>query len=244
MPAAAYAANVSLTAVADTVVFHRDGSYAYNNTNYGTENQLDSSQFGAGIWALSYIRFDLSAIPAGSTIDSAVFQVTKGSTANIASFAVVRSDAITTGRFGSYGLLDVAGNTDQTWEETVLTGDGLGAELVQGNNPQFDSATRTIDLNLATETLLSSSTVVEVSGALVTQFVQNRLDASTNMGLATFIVDYMEDAGSGARGYSFLSREVGAGAPTLTVTYTVPEPHTALLGGLGLLALLRRRSRA
>ena len=238
------AATVTLTAVADTVVFHRDGSFTYNSTNYGTAAQLDTSQFGAGIWALSYMRFDLSSIPAGSTIDSAVFRVTKTTTTNIAGFVVVRNDAITTGRFGSYGLLDVAGNTAQNWDETTLTGNSLGSERNSGANPQFDSGTRTVDLNAATETLLSSATVVEVSGSSVAGFVQGRLDATTNSGLATFIVDYMEDASGGARGYSFASREnvSSLAPPTLVINYTapVPEPGVSLLGGLGLLALLRR----
>lgn len=241
----AHAATVTLTAVADTVVFHRDGSFAYNSTNYGTAAQLDTSQFGAGIWALSYIRFDLSSIPAGSTIDSAVFQVTKTTTTNIAGFAVVRNDAITTGRFGSYGLLDASGNTAQNWDETALTGNSLGSERISGANPQFDTSTRTVDLNAATETLLSSATVVEVSGSSVAGFVQGRLDAIANTGLATFIVDYMEDASGGARGYSFASRENVSSltSPSLIINYTapVPEPGAALLGSIGMLALLRRR---
>jgi MYXO-CTERM domain-containing protein len=239
----ASAASVSLTAVADTPVFHRDGTFTYNSTNYGTAGQLDTSQFGAGIWAMSYIRFDLSSLPEGAVIESASFTVTKTTTANIAGFTVVRNDTITTGRFGSYGLLEVDGNTSQAWGETALTGNNLGAERVSGTNPQFDS-NRTVDLNAATETLLNSSTAVQVSGTLVANFLQARLDALTNTALATFIVDYMEDAGSGARGFSFASKENTASlaAPTLTITYSVvPEPTVAALGGFALLGLLRRR---
>lgn len=243
----AQAASITLTAVADTVVFHRDGTFAYNNTNYGTATQLDTSQFGGAIWAMSYLRFDLSSIPAGSTIDSAVFQVTKTTTAAITTpaYPVVRNDTITSGRFGSYGLLDVAGNTSQVWDETALTADGLGAERVSGLNPQLDSTTRTIDFNTATETLLSSATVVQVSGTPVVSFLQGRLDATSNPGLATIIIDFMEDASGSARGYSFASRESTtlAAVPTLTINYTepVPEPSVVAAGALGLLTLLRRR---
>ena len=237
------AATVSLTAVADTAVFHRDGTFAYNTTNYGTAGQLDTSQFGAGIWAMSYIRFDLSSLPDDAVIESASFTVAKTTTANIAGFAVVRSDAITTGRFGSYGLLEVDGNTSQTWSETALTGNNLGSERVSGLNPQFDSA-RTVDLNVATETLLASATSVQVSGALVVNFLQARLDSLTNTALATFMLDYMEDATTGARGFAFASRENTASlaAPTLSITYSVvPEPTVAALGGVALLGLLPRR---
>lgn len=240
----AESATITLSTVADTVVFHRDGTYTYNTTNYGSAGQLDTSQYGAAIWAMSYIRFDLSSIPAGAVIDSAVFQVTKGTTANIANFNVVRNDTITTGRFGSYGLLDVSGNTDQNWSETTLTSALLGSERISGANPQFETSSRTIDLNAATETLLSSSTVVEVSGSPLVSFLQGRLDASTNTGMATIIVDYMEDASGGARGYSFASKENSASLnpPNLVVNYTVvPESSATLLGGLGVLGLLFRR---
>lgn len=240
----AESATITLNTVADTAVFHRDGTYTYNTTNYGSAGQLDSSQFGAAIWAMSYIRFDLSSIPAGAVIDSAVFQVTKGTTANIAGFSVVRNDTITTGRFGSYGLLDVSGNTAQNWSESTLTSSLLGSERISGSNPQFDTSSRTIDLNTATETLLSSATVVEVSGSPLVSFLQGRLDASTNTGLATIIVDFMEDSSGGARGYSFASKENSASLnpPKLVINYTVvPETSAIILGALGGLGLLLRR---
>ena len=47
------ATTIALNPVADTAVFHRDGSFAYNTTNYGTATQLDTSQFGSAIWAMS-----------------------------------------------------------------------------------------------------------------------------------------------------------------------------------------------
>lgn len=235
-PGGTSAFTASLVAVADAPVFHRDGSYGYNSSNYGSAEQLDTSQFGSGIWAMSYIRFDLSAIPAGATIGSASLHLMRQATTNIAGYPVNRSDTITTGRFGSYGLLDVSGNTSQTWDEATITGDSLGAELASGANPQIDSATRAIDFNTDTETIIGGNiytaggSTVDVSGPGITSFVQGRLDATANTGLATIIIDFMEDSPTAGRGFSFASREntTSLDPPTLTVNYTsgIPVPNT------------------
>ncbi|MBB5353120.1 hypothetical protein HNR46_003373 [Haloferula luteola] len=239
------ATSLQVTAVADATIYHRDGTYAYNSTNYGTATTIDAAQYGGGIWSMSYIRFDLSSIPAGATITTATFQITQTGSNNVAGFPVSRSDTWTTGRFGSYGLLDVAGNTSQTWGETAITGDSIGSEVVSGLNPQLDTTTRTIDFNSDTESKIDA--VISVTGTNLISFLQNRVDASTDTGFATLIVDYMEDATSSARGFTFVSRDdtsSGLLIPTLTVEYElVPEPSAALLGGLGALGLLRRRRR-
>lgn len=249
IPMAGHAATtVNLNAVADTAVFHRDGSFAYNTTNYGTATQLDTSQFGAGIWAMSYLRFDLSSLPEGAVITSATLTLTKGAAANIASFPVVRNDTITAGRFGVFGLLDVDGNTAQNWGETVLTADGtngVGSEVSGGANPQFD-VDRTLSLDGVGEFIGGDSLTAGVAGtgesSPLIQFLQARYEAETHTGLTTFIVDFMEDASTGARGFVFNSREADAGEPVLSITYElIPEPTTAFLGALGALGLLRRR---
>jgi hypothetical protein len=237
-----------LNPVADTSIFHRDGSFGYNTTNFGTAAQLDTSQFGAAIWAMSYVRFDLSSLPAGAVITGATLTFTKGTAANIAGFSVVRNDTITAGRFGVFGLLDVAGNTAQNWGETTLTADGatgLGAERSSGANPQFDSV-RTISLNGVGEFIGTGATTAGVSATgtsePLVEFLQGRFDAISNTGLATFMVDFMEDSASGGRGYVFNSREAPTGAPLLSITYDiVPEPAVTGLGALGLLMILRRR---
>lgn len=215
----------TITAAADTSLFHRDGTYGYNSTNYGTAETLDGGQYGGGIWSLSYIRFDLSPLPAGATVTSAAFQVFQTSPNNIAGFPVSRSDTWTTGRFGTSGLLDQAGNTSQTWDETTLTGDTIGAELAQGVNPQFDTAIpRTVDFNGESETV--SAGLIEVSGGTLAGFLQGRLDAATDTGLATIIVDYMEDSASSARGFTFVSKDTTSAlqVPTLVIDYTAGIP--------------------
>ena len=235
LPGSATHGTMAIEAVADCSVFHRDGFYPYNSTNYGTAGQLDTSQFGAGIWAMSYVRFDLNSLPAGAVIDSASLRLVRQSTLDIAGFPVVRNDAISTGRFGCFGLLDVPGNTSQTWDETSLTGDSIGLERIRGGNPQFDTSTsRTTDFNSETETVhggadaIAGGSSVILSGGRLMSFLQDRLDSPSDSGLATLIIDFMEDSTASARGYSFASREnVGnLDPPRLLIDYsaTIPEP--------------------
>lgn len=244
----ASAVTVTLNPVADTFVAHRAGNAA-DTANFGTSGELDVLQFGSGIYIFAYLRFDLSSIPAGATIGSASLTLTKvTNTTEAGSPTAARNDTLNGGRFATYGLLDVAGNTPQTWGETTLSFAGTSAVGLERNadtNLQFDTTTRTISLDdAAGNEVISGGTTATISGSgtnALVLFLQGRIDATTNADLATFIVDF-PTADAAARGYAFGSREAASGQPVLSVTYTVvPEPTAAALGGLGLLALLRRR---
>ncbi len=241
-----HAATVELTPVADTFVVHRDGN-AINGQNFGTSPYLDTTQFGTGIYSFIYTRFDLSAIPAGSIITGATLTFTKTTNSQTDGNTVSgggRNDTLTTGRFATYGLLDVAGNTPQDWVETSLTWNDVGDEQIAASNTQFDTVTRTVSFDEINEVITGGITAAISGGEsdLLVEFLQGRLDAGTHTGLATFITDFPTADGS-ARGYGFASKEHTTDpAPVLSVTFTpVPEPGIALLGALAPLALLRRR---
>lgn len=247
---AAQALTIELNPTADTFVAHRS-SHAAETTNFGTATVLDTLQFGTGIYTFIYIRFDLSSLGAGATINSATLSLTK--TANVLQPGYptsVRNDLITTGRFAAYGLLDTAGNTAQDWSETSLTHATIGTEKNADSNTQFNTLSAVTSFDEQGETITGGGTGVTVTGddtSALVSFLQERMNAGAHTGLATFIVDFPTADGS-ARGYAFASREAATGFPVLTIDYTpaaVPEPSAfaaiAGLVGLGFAASRRRR---
>lgn len=245
----AYAATVTLNPSADATVNFRSGNAA-STTNFGTAGDLDLFYQGA-IWAMAYVKFDLSSL-AGATITDATLTFTK--VTNIANITpAARNDAINTGRFGLFGLLDVAGNTPQNWDETTITGSMVRSDLLtteitsDTTSPQFDTTTRTISFDGVGESTNGTTvSVTNTTGDALINFLQARLDAETAFAESvTFIADFV-DHGTSGRGFAVGSREDAVNAPVLTITYTaaVPEPASAAaLAGLGILGFAATRRR-
>ncbi len=233
VPGAAGPGSTTLEPVADAFIFHNDGGGVVNTTNFGTSAELDLYQQGTGLYAFSYVRFDLAALPPNATIDAATLSFTKVTNTNEGVDAA-RNDNLTTGRFGVWGLLDVSGNTPQDWAETGITADSVGSELTGGSNPQFDtSVPRSVSFDGIGESVSGSgvgdtASNADAGGGALTSFLQGRVDATNHSGLATFLVDFAENRTSG-RGFAFGSREADAGSrPTLVLDYTgsTPLPDT------------------
>lgn len=231
----ANAATLTLNPVADTFV-----RFGINqNVNYGTNPILDIYQVTTIRAFYAYVRFDLSTLPAGATIDSATLTFFKGT-------GGTRSDVLNTGRFAAYGLLDVAGNTPQNWGETTLVFSGgsenVGSEYITNSGTQFDTATRTVSFDGIGETAVDPNyaSIAGASGGPLVTFLSDR---STAGGSTTFIVD-IPTADNG-RGYALGSRENTNTAliPVLQIEYTpIPEP-TGLVAIGSLVGLGLRRSR-
>lgn len=242
-PASADVANLNPSN--DTMVWHRVGYASYTGANFGSAVDLDLYSYGDGsdLNAFTYIQFDLSALPI-DTLNAATLTLTKiepnpdngltGST---------RSDTMVDGRVAIYGMLNVAGNTAQNWDESTLTFDSTGDELdvdsVTGVTDPFNvGESRSVDFSTL-DVVSGGNTIDTLSDASVTSFIQGRVDDD---GYVTFLVDFSDMNG---KGFSFNSSESSSGQPVLTLDYTpVPEPSVAFLGGLGLLALLVRRRHA
>jgi hypothetical protein len=220
----AKAATIPLASSADT--------YLRDATIRGALGFMDVR--GAAIDFRGYLRFDLSAIPAGSTINSATLVLNQVTGAS-------RNDAIVGGRFALYGLNNVAGNTPQNWDEATFVIGTKGTEDVTALTGVTD-----LDDNVAgiTETIAGAAgaSTVTVSGAPLASFLATRFGDG---GLATFILSN-DDATD--RGYGLGTKENANAAthPVLTIDFTpVPEPGT--LGMLllnGVAAIIARRATA
>jgi hypothetical protein len=202
-------ATINLASDADT--------YLRDATARGGLNFMDVR--GGDVDFRGYLRFDLSSVPAGSTIDSATLVLTKTTGAS-------RNDGITNGRFALYGLNDDGGNTPQNWDEATFVPADKGTEDV----PTLTGVTD-LDENVAgiSETLSGGSTVITITGAPLTSFLQSRF---SDGGLATFILS--NDDGTD-RGFGLGTKENPDPLthPVLTIEFTpIPEPGT-----LGMLAL-------
>lgn len=215
----AHAAVVVINSHADT--------YLRDATVRGGFNFMDVR--GGAIDFRGYLRFDLSAIPAGSTITSATLTLTQVPGAS-------RNDTVNSGRFAAYGLNNVAGNTPQNWDEATFVPAAKGTEDVT----TLTGVTDLDDNAGVTEVFVGASpnTVITLTGAPLASFLQTRFGDG---GLATLILSN-DDATD--RGYGLGTKEnpnPGV-APVLTVTY-VPEPATgaALLTAAAALAVRRGR---
>ncbi len=222
-------AHLGATADAATITLgsHAD-TYLRDATVRGALGFMDVR--GAAIDFRGYLRFDLSSIPAGSTIDSATLVLNQVPGAS-------RNDDIVNARIAVYGLNNAAGNTPQNWDEATFEPSLKGTEDVTTLTGVAD-----LDDNVAgvTETIggVAGARTVTLAGEPLANFLQTRLGDG---GLATFILSN-DDATD--RGFGFGSKEnaVPTTHPALTIEYTpIPEPASlALLAMCSGLVILKR----
>lgn len=215
----AVAATVAFNPVADT--------YLRDATARGGLGFMDVR--GGAVDFRGYLRFDLSALPAGAVITGATLRLTQVDGAS-------RNDAIVADRFALYGLDNAPGNTAQDWDEATFVPGVKGAEDVATLSGVTD-----LDDNVAgiVESIVGAapSGVITVSGVPLAAFLQGRFGDG---GLATFILSN-DDAVD--RGFGIGTRENGDPLvmPVLTVEYVPGPPAVALLALAGVVAGRRRR---
>jgi hypothetical protein len=215
------AATIALSANADT--------YLRDATIRGGLDFMDVR--GAAIDFRGYLRFDLSAIPAGATIDSATLSLSQVPGAS-------RNDDIVAARIAIYGLNNIAGNTVQNWDEATFVIAGKGTEDVTTLAGVTDLDDNVVGI---TETIggIAGARTVTLSGEPLAAFLQTRFGDG---GLTTFILSN-DDATD--RGFGFGTKENVdiTKVSLLTIEYTaVPEPACiALLVIAACGAALRRK---
>jgi hypothetical protein len=181
---------------------------------------------GGNVDFRSYLRFDLSSLGAGSTINGASLTLTISGGAS-------RNDVLVNGRFSLYGLNNVAGNTPQNWDEATFVPVTKGTEDVitlTGVTDLDDNVAGISELiTPGAPDAAAPGTKITISGAPLFTFLQNRLNDG---GLATFILSN-DDATD--RGFGFATKENlnALFHPALAIDFTaaaIPEPSAFWFG--------------
>lgn len=232
----ATAATMTLNPTHDATVWNRDTNAAYTDANFGSSTELEIYHFDDNLNAYSYLQFDLSGIGAGQMITAANLNLTKVQNVSDGITGSDRNDTLVDARIAIYGLLDVAGNTPQNWDEAVLTAGNSGDELAGGTSDTetnlFDPPTRSI--NFDTQEVVTANTTVDLSSTDFVNFLNSRAGSTV-----TLMLDNPDS--TGGRGMAFGSSESTVASPVLTLT-VVPEPAgLALLCLCGLSLAGRRR---
>lgn len=226
---------------ATSVLTTSSDTYLRDGQGFSTTGVAEATDFRFDF--TTYVQFDMSGLGSTIVINSATLTLNK--------VAGARNDTMVTGRVDMYGLSDIAGNTEQNWSETNggwsgVVGEDHGldfrnaqADWVAGTGAVAANLTR-LDMDLGDNVTeaVASGTVYTLTGADLVTFLNSR---ASDDGFVTFVV---ENPLTDGRGWAWATKENtdSSLAPTLTLDYTVvPEPSVALLGGIGLLGLLRRR---
>ncbi|TWU00574.1 Rhamnogalacturonan endolyase YesW precursor [Botrimarina colliarenosi] len=204
-----------------TTLFPEADTYTRAGVGAGSATVLDvlDNNGGAGDQT-AYIRFDLAGLSL-DTLTSAAFVLHKTDG--------TRNDTIITERFDVYGLLPLAGNTPQDWNENTLAEGNVGAEYTDVGGDGLDTSRlwnldQESGADVFESVLNANGGAQEVTGSDLVAFLQSR---AGDDGLATFVTQV--DAGA-VRGWDYGSRESADPAlrPQLVLEFEsepVPDPY-------------------
>ncbi|MGB0993136.1 MAG: DNRLRE domain-containing protein [Akkermansiaceae bacterium] len=244
----AQATTVALNPSFDAYV-RSDGNANGDDDTHNNINELIVGRVLANEWIRPIMQFDLSSIPDGATINSVTLTMYIGS-------LDTGTAGASTNSLGADGLQLVQMSTDAdfankfTWNDQSWGANGAngGGDDVPWTTPGGDfnsTVLSSIANNVIPIKTVSSgdSFTLASSSDFVNAISSNLGDDTVQLMLRT---PGIESGFNERKLIRFASSEFSNTAfrPSLTIDYTaVPEPSSAMLGGLGLLALVTRRKR-
>jgi hypothetical protein len=230
----AHATTVTLGASKDNTLY-QDSLGALSN---GSGTTLFAGSTGGGLIRRGLIEFDLSAIPAGSTIDSVTLDLFLTQAQSFPTNVALHEVQAEWGQGTSSGGNRAGGGAnattnDATWLHTFYN-------TASWANPGGDFASE-----------ISATAVVGAEGAIYrwesTPALVADVQGWVNSSAANHGWLLQGDESQSGTAKAFATREDGTAAnrPLLTVTFSpVPEPSAFLsvLGGMGMLLIFRRRA--
>ncbi len=221
---AAHGAVVSLVPTLDNSIYSE-------SDNSNALGGLFTGRTAGGAIRRALLEFDIaSGVPAGATIDSVVLTLSQVKIGPAGSAVFELRPVIAAwgeGTSSGSGTGGTATPGDATWNSRLF---GTSTWTTAGGDFSATVATTTFGTSIATYSFASTSGMVSN--------VQNWLSSpSTNFG---WLIKTDNETVVSARELGS-SESAPAAQPTLTVTYTVPEPGTATLLGLAALFAGTRR---
>jgi hypothetical protein len=224
------AATVTLLPFQDATLFEDPaGSLSGGGANamhVGRVGTNDATPLRRGL-----LQFDLSSIPAGSTIHSVQLTVTvvqvKSPTAQVVSLHRMMSAWVAGNQVSNTGNGVAAAPGDATWlhRTSPTTWTNPGGDFISGSSASTSVA------GLGEYSWTGAGLVADVTGWLA--------NPSSNSGWAML---GNETVSQSVKVIGSMQNTTASSRPRLLVNFTpVPEPHVALLSVTGLAALLKRR---
>ncbi len=217
---------ISLSSVADTWIHSENKS----DSGKGTTNYLSVGADGADPTftariARGLLRFDLTTLPEGAVVTSAVLKLTQ---------------ALANERTGDGKIPISVYRVLQDWNEGdgVYGGPGANWTYRQNNSAAWGAEGADGAADRAADPTATTDILNNPQQWDVTSDVQLMLSGhASNYGWLV-----VADDGEGGDRYRFRSREAAeAQHPRLEISYVIPEPSSVALGAVGALLLLRRR---
>lgn len=238
--ASANAASLAVFSTADTYL--RNSGATAENQSYGAATSILAGSHSSLNGLTNLFRFDLSALPtSGIAIDSVILTLTStgngsGATVTLTVFqlSLANEDWVEGTQNGTVGSGEASAKflTNQTANWAGSAGARTaGTDYVNTSLASFTDNAGTIGTGTLgfTSTAAFATTVATAAGGNLNLWVGTPTLTGAN---DFFRIASRETAGT-------------TSDPLLTVNYTlVPEPSAAVLGGLGIIALLRRRRNA
>ena len=244
--AALAALALGITSSHGAITLLNSGSFNTNTEAASFTQSFDASNSGAGTPAKLILstHYEAAATISSITYNSVALQLIPGSaTGNIRAGGIWYLDNPFSGGAANIVVTMSTPSTNMGFayasiaaDDTIVVGDVQTA--TSGATPPTVTLTVPVDESFVFAAFGGNQGNTSTASSPLTPITIGALSSmSADAG-------YENDVSSGSHGYTYISNSENGFAAVAASFHVVPEPSTSLLCGLGMLALLRRRTRA